>query len=94
MFPQIIGLSRLADDDRAGTDDEDGGNVGAAGHWFQLIPAVKLIEIEWLCRRRRAPSPRPSLRWGEGVLGPRRFKALSPGGRGLGEGVLRWEVSA
>jgi hypothetical protein len=27
-------LRRLADDDRPGADDEDGGYVGAAGHLF------------------------------------------------------------
>ncbi len=33
---RIIELARLADDDRAGADDEDRGDVGAFGHqWFR-----------------------------------------------------------
>jgi hypothetical protein len=27
-------LRRLPDHDWAGADDEDGGDVGSAGHWF------------------------------------------------------------
>ena len=37
LRPRIIELRRLPDDDRAGADDEDGGNVGAAGHQ-RIIP--------------------------------------------------------
>ena len=32
LRPRIIELARLADDDRAGADDEDGGNIGPFGH--------------------------------------------------------------
>jgi len=33
LRPRIIELARLADNDRPGADDEDGGNVGPFGHW-------------------------------------------------------------
>ena len=36
---RIVELARLADDDRACADDEDGGNVGAFGHWAPCRPS-------------------------------------------------------
>ena len=34
LRPRIVELARLADDDRAGADDENGGNIGAFRHEF------------------------------------------------------------
>jgi hypothetical protein len=33
---RVTELARLADDDPPGADDEDGGDVGAFGHYFFL----------------------------------------------------------
>ncbi len=42
LRPRIIELARLADDDRAGADDEDGGDVGPFGHWVPGLVAPSL----------------------------------------------------
>jgi hypothetical protein len=38
---RIVELARLADDDRAGADDQDRGDVGAPGHRFLKSPGAK-----------------------------------------------------
>jgi hypothetical protein len=38
----------LADNDRAGADDEDGGDVGAFWHWLnQLRPHLIKSSVSW-----------------------------------------------
>ena len=43
LRPRIIELARLADDDRARADDEDGGDVGPFGHWVPGLAARRRV---------------------------------------------------
>ncbi len=58
----IIELAGLADDDRAGADDQDRGDVGPFGHRFRILGTKKGRAIARPSGRRRGSAPR------EGVL--------------------------
>ena len=57
LRPRIIELARLADDDRAGADDEDGGNVGPFGHWVPGLAASEARHATAFARKNRPSRP-------------------------------------
>src|SRR5690606_39919826 len=62
---RVVELGGLPDDDRAGPDDEDAGDVGAAGHQWLVLSVMRAAKRSQRCAATGGPAAGPRWDWPE-----------------------------